>query len=75
MKLSDQEREFMRLVFEETSGIPFKYVALTETPVAAVALSNRGFIDLRQSGPDTWVVALTGEGSAWAHLHLLGMRK
>jgi hypothetical protein len=74
MKLSNEERDFMRLVFEETGGIPFKYVALTDAPVAAAALNNRGFIELSQSGPDTWVVAITGEGSAWAHLHLLRRR-
>jgi len=61
----------MRLVFAETGGIPFKYVALTELPLSAEALRTRGFIRLQQSGRDTWVVAITGEGSAWAHLHLL----
>ncbi len=72
-KLSDEERDFMRLVFEETGGIPFKHVALTELPVVAEALRDRGFIKLqrRRSGPYTWAVAITGEGSAWAHLHLL----
>jgi hypothetical protein len=72
MKLSDEEREFMRVVFDDTGGIPFKYIALTELPIAAEALSLRGFIELRQSGRDTWVVAITGEGSAWAHLHFVG---
>ncbi len=63
----------MRLVFDETGGIPFKYVDITELPVAAEALSIRGFVTLqrRHSGPYTWAVAITGEGSAWAHLHLL----
>ena len=70
-KLSDEEREFMRLVFAVTGGIPFKYIALTEMPPAAEALRTRGFIKLQRSGRDTWVVAITGEGSAWAHLHLL----
>ena len=70
-KLSDEEREFMRLVFEETGGIPFRYVALTELPVAAEALSTKGFIRLQRAGRDTWAVAISGEGSAWAHLHLL----
>ncbi len=74
-KLSDEEREFMRLVFEETGGIPLKYVALTELPVAAEALSIRGFIQLRRSGRDTWVLAITGEGSAWAHLQFVGQRR
>jgi len=32
VKLTDEEREFMRLVFEETSGIPFKPVAITTPP-------------------------------------------
>ena len=31
----------MRLVFEETGGIPFKHVALTELPVVAEALRDR----------------------------------
>ena len=66
-KLSHEEHEFMRLVFAETGGIPLKYVALTELPMAAEAL----FIQLQRSGRCTWVVAITGEGSAWAHLHLL----
>ena len=70
-KLSDEERDFMRLVFEETGGIPFKHVALTELPVVAEALRTRGFIKVQRSGRDTWMVAITGEGSAWAHLHLL----
>lgn len=68
MKLTADEREFVRVVFAETGGIRGKYAALTELPVAAEALSIRGLIDLRRSGPDTWVVALMGEGSAWAHL-------
>ena len=71
-KLSDEERDFMRLVFEETGGIPFKYVALTEMPVAAEALRTKGFIELQRAGRDT--VAITGEGSAWAHLHFVGKR-
>jgi hypothetical protein len=50
VKLSAEERDFLRLVFEETGGIPFKYVALTELPVAAEALGSRGFIELRRSG-------------------------
>lgn len=71
MKLTAEEHEFMRLVFAETGGIPRKYVAQAGLPAAAEALSLRGFIDLRRSGPDTWVVAMTGEGSAWAHLHFV----
>ncbi len=71
MKLSDEERDFMRLVFEETGSIPFKYVAMTELPVAAEAISRRGFIELRRSGRDPWVVGIAGEGSAWAHTHLV----
>ena len=43
-KLSDEEREFMRLVFAETGGIPLKPVAMTELPLAAEALRTRGFI-------------------------------
>ena len=70
-KLSHEEHEFMRLVFAETGGIPLKYVALTELPMAAEALRDRGFIQLQRSGRDTWMVAITGEGSAWAHMHLL----
>ena len=70
-KLSDEEREFMRLVFAETGGIPLKPVAMTDLPLAAEALRTRGFIKLQRSGRDTWMVAITGEGSAWAHLHLL----
>ena len=73
-KLSDEESEFMRLVFEETGGIPFKYAPVTELTVAAEALSIRSFIEVQRSGPYTWVVAITGEGSAWAHLHLLRRR-
>ena len=69
-KLSDEEREFMRLVFAETGGIPLKPVAMTDLPLAE-ALRTRGFIKLQRSGRDTWVVAITGEGSAWAHLHVL----
>ena len=72
MKLSDEEHDFMQLVFEETGGIPFKPVAMTELPTAAEALRTRGYIKLQRSGRDTWVVAITGEGSAWAHLHLVG---
>ena len=72
MKLTAEEREFMKLVFEETAGIPLKLVAMTELPVAADALRTRGFIKVQRSGRDTWVIAITGEGSAWAHLHLVG---
>ena len=43
-------------------------------PVVAEALSIRGLIEVLRKGPYTWVVALTGEGSAWAHLHLVGRR-
>ena len=50
MKLSNQEREFMRLVFEETGGIPLKPVAMTDLPLAAEALRTRGFIKLQRSG-------------------------
>jgi hypothetical protein len=71
MKLSGDEREFMRLVFDETGGIPSKFVALTDLPVAAEGLQILGLIELRRRSLDTWVVALTGEGSAWAHLHFV----
>ena len=71
MKLSDGGRDFLRLVFDETGGIPLNYVALTDLPVAAQALVVEGFLVLRPSGPDTWQVALTSEGSAWAHLHFV----
>ena len=50
-KLSDEERDFMRLVFEETGGIPWNPVALTELPVVAEALRTRGFI---KSGLKPW---------------------
>ena len=71
MKLSNDEREFMRLVFEETGGIPFKYVALTELPTVAEALSTKGFIRVQRAGRGTWAVAITGEGSAWAHVQFV----
>jgi hypothetical protein len=75
MKLSDEEHEFMRVVFEQTGGIPLKFVALTDLPVAAEALGLRGFIQVQRSGRDTWVVAITGDGSAWGHLHFVGSRR
>ena len=43
--------------------------------VAAHALSERGLLDVQRTARDTWVVALTGEGAAWAHIHLLGRRR
>jgi hypothetical protein len=54
MKLSGEERDFMQLVFEETGGIPLKYIAPTELPLVAEALSIHGMVDLRRRGPDTW---------------------
>jgi hypothetical protein len=71
MKLSDDEREFMHLVFDETGGIPSKFVALTDLPIAAEGLQILGLVELRHRSLHTWVVALTGEGSAWAHLHFV----
>ena len=64
----------MRIVFEETGGILHTYVVITELPVAAEAISIRGLIKVLREGQYTWAIALTGEGSAWAHLHLVGRR-
>ena len=48
MKLSDQEREFMRLVFEQTGAVPA--VTLAELP-SPPKRSASGFIELcREAG-------------------------
>ena len=65
----------MRLVFEETGGIPLKSVAMTELPLAAEALRTRRFIKVQRTGRETRVVAITGEGSAWTHLRFVGKSK
>jgi DNA-binding MarR family transcriptional regulator len=37
---------------------------MTELPSAALALARNGFINVRQTGSDTWRVALTESGQA-----------
>ena len=72
MRLSrDEERELLRHVFDVGGGIPGKFVALTELPLIAVVLRDKGMVDLQRMSPDTWRIALTGKGSAWAHVHFV----
>jgi hypothetical protein len=69
--LNDDEEQFLRLVFEESGGLPGRFIPLTEVPVAAIALHNKRLLIVQQISPSTWTVALTGNGSAEAHVRFV----
>ena len=59
---TDEEHDLLRLVYAETHGRLEKRTALTELPAAALALARKGYITIREDGPDLWQVALTEHG-------------
>ncbi len=62
--MTDEEHDLLRLVYTEAHGSVKKWVAMTELPAAAPVLARNGYINLRQTGADTWQVALTASGQA-----------
>ena len=71
MDLNPDEKDLLRLVFEESGGVPGKFMPVTEVSVAALALANKGLLIIQQLGAGRWGVALTGAGSAEAHVRFV----
>ena len=61
--MTDEEHDLLQLVYAEAQGQAEKWVALTELPFAALALSRNGYINrYQEAGADVWHVALTESG-------------
>jgi len=61
--LTDDEHDLLQLIYSEAQGQAEKWVALTELPLAALALSRNGYINrYQEAGADLWRVALTESG-------------
>ena len=66
--MTDDEHDLLGLICAEAQGRAEKWVALTELPSAALALSRNGYLAVLQDGPDLWRIALTESGQALAVL-------
>ena len=65
--MTDEEHDLLQIVYAEAQGQAEKWVALTELPFAALALSRNGYINrYQEAGADLWRVALTESGRALA---------
>ena len=65
--MTDKEHDLLQLIYAEAQGQAEKWVALTELPFAALALSRNGYINrYQEAGADVWRVALTDSGRALA---------
>jgi hypothetical protein len=64
--VTEDEHDLLQLVFAETLDRLNKWVALTELPLAALALERNGYLAVVQDGPDLWRVALTDSGRVLA---------
>jgi hypothetical protein len=64
--MTEDEADFLGAVWRETRGKPEEWLAVTELPATALALSRNGYIQVREAGPDTWRVVLTVEGAGIA---------
>ena len=63
--MTDEEHDLLQLVYAEAQGQAEKWVALTELPLAALALSRNGYINrYQEAGADVWRIALTESGRA-----------
>ncbi len=64
--MTDEEHDLLRVIYAEAQGRAEKWVALTEIPSAALVLARNGYLNVRQTGANTWRVALTESGRALA---------
>jgi len=65
--VTDEEHDLVQLVYAEAQGQAEKWVALTELPFAALALSRNGYINrYQEAGADVWRIALTESGRVLA---------
>ena len=64
--MTDEEHDLLQIVYAETLGRVGKWVALTELPLAALALERNGYITVVQGGSAIWHVTLTESGRALA---------
>ncbi len=61
--MTDEEHDLLQLLYAEAQGQAEKWVALTELPFAALALSRNGYINrYQEAGADVWRIALTESG-------------
>ena len=61
--MTDEEHNLLQLVYAEAQGQAERWVALTELPFAALALSRNGYINrYQEAGADVWRIALTESG-------------
>ncbi len=63
--MNAEEHDLLRVIHAEAQGRAEKWVAVTELPMAALALQRNGYLAV-QDGPDLWHVALTESGRALA---------
>jgi hypothetical protein len=59
--MTDDEHDLLQLVYAETLGRLGGWVAVTELPVAALALQRNGYLAVVQDGSDLWRI-LTAAG-------------
>ena len=65
--MTEEEHDLLQLLYTDAQGQAEKWVALTELPFAALALSRNGYINrYQEAGADVWHVALTESGRVLA---------
>ena len=65
--MTDEEHDLLHLIYAEAQGQAERWIAVTELPHAALALSRNGYINRYQdAGSDVWHVALTESGRVLA---------
>ncbi len=64
--MTDEEHDLLQLVYAEAEGQADKWMALTELPLAVMALQRNGYLAVLQDSPDTWRIALTDSGRVLA---------
>jgi hypothetical protein len=65
--VTDEEHDLLQMIYAEAQGQAEKWIAPTELPFAALALSRNGYINrYQEAGADVWHVALTESGRALA---------
>jgi hypothetical protein len=64
--VTDEEHDLLRVIYAEAQGRAEKWVAVTELPSAALAVSRKGYLTVMRDRPDLWHVALTESGRALA---------
>ena len=65
--MTEEEHDLLQILYTEAQGQAEKWVAVTELPFAALALSRNGYLNrYKETGADLWRVALTESGRVLA---------